>query len=180
MNRAYLSLGSNINPDRYLPRAIEELRQFGEIAATSRVWETEPAGDPNQANFLNAAALLLTPLTAEELYRDAIKPIEAKLCRVRDPRNRNAPRTIDIDLSLFNDEIFTVGHHHIPDPDLLTRGFVAVPLAEVDANYRHPESRRTLQDIAEDFADEVGRTMTPRPDVVLLTPGDKTLYVERG
>ncbi|MBI4770850.1 MAG: 2-amino-4-hydroxy-6-hydroxymethyldihydropteridine diphosphokinase, partial [Chloroflexi bacterium] len=56
--------------------------------------------------------------------------------------------TIDIDLSLFNHEVLAVGRRRIPDPDLLTRAFVAAPLAELDPDYRHPLTGETLRAIA--------------------------------
>jgi 2-amino-4-hydroxy-6-hydroxymethyldihydropteridine diphosphokinase len=166
MNRAYLSLGSNIDPERHLPAAVRELGRFGRVARVSSVWETAPAGDPDQPDYLNAAVLLETDLSADELVREAIPVIEQTLGRVRDPHNRNAQRTIDIDLSLFNDETLSIGHRQIPDPDLLTRAFVAVPLAELDSGYVHPHTGRTLDDIAAGLRSESGG-MKLRADVQL-------------
>jgi len=146
--RAYLALGSNIAPETNLPAAVRELAACGRIVRASRVWETPPEGFPDQPHYLNAAVLLETTLSAADLHDVAIAAIEHKLGRVRDPRNRNAPRTIDIDLALFNRDVLQVGHRRIPDPDILTRAFVAVPLAELDRDYVHPEDGRTLAAIA--------------------------------
>jgi 2-amino-4-hydroxy-6-hydroxymethyldihydropteridine diphosphokinase len=168
VNRAYLSLGSNIEPEKFLPAAVRELAALGRIAATSSVWESAPFGGesarptgadktladkppvppgvPGQ-NFLNAAVLLETALSPAELYQ-AIATIEERLGRVRDPHDKNAPRTIDVDLSLFNREVFECRGHRVPDPDLVKRPFVAVPLAELDPAYVHPLVERRLADIA--------------------------------
>jgi 2-amino-4-hydroxy-6-hydroxymethyldihydropteridine diphosphokinase len=154
-NRAYLSLGSNIQPERHLPAAVRALSGFGEVEAVSRVWESPPFGvskGASSTNFLNGAILLRTELSAVVLCVDVVPEVERKLGRVRDPQNKNAPRTIDIDLSLFNDEVLTVGHRAIPDSAILTQAFVAVPLAEVAADYRHPLVHRTLAEIAAELA----------------------------
>jgi 2-amino-4-hydroxy-6-hydroxymethyldihydropteridine diphosphokinase len=147
--RVFLCLGSNIEPETNLPAAVRELQRFGTVANVSQVWQTAPVGYAEQADFLNAAVLLETSLSAEELRRDVIPEIEAKLHRVRDPHNKNAPRTIDIDIALYGREVLDVAGRRIPDPDILSRPFVAVPLAELDADYVHPETGTTLREIAD-------------------------------
>jgi 2-amino-4-hydroxy-6-hydroxymethyldihydropteridine diphosphokinase len=156
LNRAYLSLGSNIEPARNLPAAVRELCAFGRVGAVSRVWESAPFGtqvsESPAANYLNGAVLLETELSARAICADAVPQIEKRLGRVRDPRDKNAPRTIDIDLSLFNDEVLTIGHRVIPDPDIEKRVFVAVPLAELDPEYVLPTGRRSLATIAAELS----------------------------
>lgn len=166
-HRAYLALGSNIAPETNLPAAVRELAQFGTVLAASRVWESAPVGFREQANFLNAAVLLETALDPNQLRNEAFVAIEQKLNRVRDPNNVNAPRTIDIDLTLYDRDVFQIGTRRVPDPDLLTRSFVAVPIAELDPAYIHPEVSRTLADIAGDFRN-VQPPLIARPDVDLL------------
>jgi len=100
-NRAYLSLGSNIEPERYLPAAVQRLARFGQIRAVSHVWQTQPVGLVDQPDFLNAAVLLETPLSAAALRQQVVARIEQDLGRAR-TGNKNAPRTIDIDIVLFN------------------------------------------------------------------------------
>lgn len=165
MNLAYLSLGSNIEPQKYLQDAAHLLAQVGKILAISSAWETIPVGFLEQPNFLNAALLLETELTANIIRTTTIPAIEQTLHRVR-TANPNASRTIDIDLALFNDEIFTLGTRQIPDPDILTRAFVAIPLAEIAPNYIHPQTGQTLRDIATGF-DLVREGIVKREDVGL-------------
>jgi len=170
-NRAYLSLGSNIEPERNLPAAVRELAAFGRTAAISRVWESVPFGCGDRAsdrfahNFLNAAVLLETELSAQALCVDAVPAVERRLGRVRDPHNKNGARTIDVDLSLFNRDVLTVAHRKIPDPEILTRAFVAVPLAELDPEYLLPTADRSLAEIAAALAPTAGLHL--RPDVPL-------------
>lgn len=150
-NRLFLSLGSNIDPEINLPAAVRELQTYGQIVRVSRVWETAPVGFADQLNFLNAALLLETSLSATEFQNQAITRVESALKRVRDPQNKNGPRTIDIDIALFNQDVLQLEHRRIPDPDILSRPFIAVPLAELDPEYRHPVDGRTLAGIADGF-----------------------------
>lgn len=165
-NRAFLALGSNIDPETNLGEAVRMLCRYGRVTAVSRVWETLPDGYADQPNILNAAVLLETGLTAHQLRLEAIADIEQSLHRVRDPNNRNAPRTIDIDISLFNDEILQIEHRRIPDPAILDKSFVAIPLADLDPHHVHPIDGRTLQDIVDGFS-RAAADMQLRPDIVL-------------
>jgi 2-amino-4-hydroxy-6-hydroxymethyldihydropteridine diphosphokinase len=166
-NRAYLSLGSNLEAERHLPAAVALLGRFGRVRAVSTVWESPPLGFSDQPNFLNAVVLLETDLSAQALRDEAIAWVEAELGRVRTP-NKNAPRTIDIDIMLFNDDILQVNRRRIPDPELLQRPFVAVPLAEIAPDYVHPETGQTMQDVARRFELQ-DASMRARPDVVLYS-----------
>jgi 2-amino-4-hydroxy-6-hydroxymethyldihydropteridine diphosphokinase len=167
-NRAYLSLGSNIAPERNLPAAVRRLAAFGKVLAVSSVWESRPVGLADQPDYLNAALLLETTLTALELRETAIAAIETELGRVR-TGNKNSPRTIDIDIMLFNRDILRVGRRRIPDPEVLERPFVAIPLAEIAPGYVHPETGETLATIAARFDPETSG-MSRRADVVLPAP----------
>ncbi len=164
-NRAYLSLGSNIEPERNLPEAVRRLASFGCVVRASSVWQSPPLGFIEQADFLNGAVLLETGLDAERLKLQAIAGIETALGRVRSS-NKNAPRTIDIDIELFNRDIFSVGRRQIPDPELLQRPFVAIPLAEIAPDYVHPLTGETLARIAARFG-PAPANMHRRPDVSL-------------
>lgn len=166
VNDAYLSLGSNIEPEFHLPQAVAELKQFGQIKAVSSVWQSSAIGTSGQPDFLNAALLLETSLSAGDLRQKAIAQIENSLGRVR-TEDKNAPRTIDIDIILFNHEIFILGHRQIPDPELLQRSFVAIPMAEVAPDYVHPQVNVTLKEIASRF--ELHKeTIFRREDVELV------------
>ncbi len=166
-HRAYLSLGSNIDPETNLPAAVNELQQFGQVANTSQVWETLPLGYSDQANFLNAAVLLETEYDADEIIKSIIPTVETALKRQRDPNNKNGPRTIDVDLSLFDDDCFTVGEKSIPDSDILVRSFVAIPLAEIAPDLVHPVENQTLAEIAARFDSQDRQTMKLRADVLI-------------
>ncbi len=154
VNLAYLSLGSNIQPERNLPRAVRLLAEVGEVRRVSHVYQTAPVGSKAQPDFLNAAVLLRTTLEAEEL-KGHLAGIERELKRER-TADKNAPRTMDIDISLFNREILTSGrsmprssgHSQIPHPAVLIYAHVAVPLADLDPDYLHPVTGESLGAIA--------------------------------
>ena len=158
-NLAAISLGSNINPLENLPKAVRELARFGKVKDVSSVYESAPVGFLDQPNFLNAAVLFETWLPADHIKHSALNPIEQRLCRVRDPNNVNAPRTIDLDLSLF----IAPTQSLVFDKDILTRAFVAIPLAEILPEFVHPQTGQTLAEIAQTFGD-VSQTLFPRPD----------------
>lgn len=163
MNIAYLALGSNINKERNLPAAVRLLAAYGRVLRASAVYETAPVGNPDDPAFFNAAVMLETALPAAILKETALTAIENQLGRQRtaDP---NAPRTIDLDIALFNDEVLEIGPRHIPDPDILRFAHVAAPLADLAPDYRHPETGETLAAIAARLPSPLIR----RPDILLL------------
>ncbi len=149
-NAAYLCLGSNIEPEENLASAIRLLRQHTALLAISPVYRTAPLGFADQPPFLNMAVKIHTLRNPQSFKAEVIDSIETALGRLRDPDNRNAPRTIDIDIALWNDEALVYGSKpwHIPDPDTLRFAHVAVPLADLAPDYLHPTAGRSLNAVA--------------------------------
>ncbi|MEJ2758064.1 MAG: 2-amino-4-hydroxy-6-hydroxymethyldihydropteridine diphosphokinase [Anaerolineales bacterium] len=137
-HEAFLNLGSNIEPKYHLPEAVRLLRQYGEVKAVSSAWQSHAVGSDGP-DFLNACVRFCTTLDAQSLIQLVLRPIEAQLGRVR-TADVNAPRTIDIDLVLFDDEPF--------DKDFWSAPFVVVPLAELFPDYPHPYGYENLATIA--------------------------------
>jgi 2-amino-4-hydroxy-6-hydroxymethyldihydropteridine diphosphokinase len=167
MNRVFVALGSNIRPEHNLCEAVRRLASHCSVLAVSPVYETEPVGTIDQPNFLNTAACIETDLDAVALKREVLEPIEKELGRVR-TADKNAPRTIDLDITLFNDQVLDAGGRHIPDPDLLRYAHVAIPIADLAPQYRHPETGQTLHQIAKSLSDAglLRRTDVSLPIVV--------------
>jgi len=163
VNRVFVALGSNINSEHNIREAVRRLASFWRVVAVSPVYETTPVGNTEQPNFLNAVALIETDLAAAELKARVLRVIEQELGRVR-TEDKNAPRTIDLDIALFGDQVLDLGPRHIPDPDILRYPHVAVPLADLAPTMRHPEDGRTLQEIAQSLP-AIG--LVARPDVML-------------
>ena len=151
MTQVVIALGSNINPRANLRRAVRLLGEQCHLLAVSRVYQTAPVGTLDQANFLNAAVLVETGRTAAGLKQHVLSTIEQALGRVR-TADKNAPRTIDLDIVLFGEDVLELGARHIPDPDLLKYPHVAVPVADVVPAWRHPETGETMRHIAERLA----------------------------
>ncbi len=129
---AYLGLGSNLG-DRLgnLQRAVELLAaQPGlRVERSSRVYETDPVGGPPQTEYLNAVIEVQTSLSPRELLA-ASMDVEQRMGRVRD--ERWGPRVIDIDVLTYDDEEIDEPDLVIPHPRMHERGFVLVPLMDLD------------------------------------------------
>jgi 2-amino-4-hydroxy-6-hydroxymethyldihydropteridine diphosphokinase len=153
-----LSLGSNIDPEANLPRAIELLSDYGRVKAVSGVWESHAVG-ADGPNFLNSSVLLETDIPPAELKDRLARPIETRLGRVR-TLDRNAPRPIDIDVMLVDDEAFNL--------DRWNSAFVLLPIAELLPDAPHPITRERLQDAAEQA--RRGTWIVERPGLLKSTP----------
>jgi 2-amino-4-hydroxy-6-hydroxymethyldihydropteridine diphosphokinase len=137
---AYLALGSNLG-DRLatLQRAVDLLqaRPGLEVVRSSRVYETEPVGPPQPA-YLNAVIEVRTDLEPRELL-EACLGVEAELGRRRE--ERWGPRTIDVDVLTYDDVPVDEPDLRIPHPRMHERGFVLVPLRELDDDPMLPGGR---------------------------------------
>ena len=134
MVRSFVGLGSNLdNPREQIRRALDLLRAEAgvELVAVSSLRETDPVGYERQPRFLNGAAELRTELSARELL-GRLLAIERRLGRVRGKGPRFGPRTIDLDLLLYGDEVLHEPGLVVPHPRLHERRFALEPLAELD------------------------------------------------
>jgi 2-amino-4-hydroxy-6-hydroxymethyldihydropteridine diphosphokinase len=141
----YLSLGSNLG-DRAanLKSAIDRLRDFGELAAVSSLYETEPVEVIAQPWFLNCVVKLQTEKMPEQLLA-GILAIEHEMGRQR--KQKKGPRTIDIDILLFGDSIIKTPGLTVPHPAMHERRFVLEPLAEIAEELQHPVSKQTVREL---------------------------------
>jgi len=140
MTRAYVALGSNVGDrERMLWSAIHMLAFNAEVdvVAVSSFRETAPVGYLDQPDFLNAAVAVETELGSRALL-DLLLSIELELGRTRDGP-RFGPRTIDLDLLLYGDEVVDGPGLIVPHPRLHERRFVLEPLAELDPGLTVPE-----------------------------------------
>jgi len=142
--KSYIGLGSNLGEREAMIRsALEALSQVPEsrLIRASSLYDTEPAGEVDQPNFLNAVAQLDTELTARQLLWNLML-IEKRLGRVRN--QRWGPRTIDLDLLLYGGVVIEESDLVVPHPELTRRSFVLVPLVELEPLLVHPVTGETL------------------------------------
>ncbi len=154
MNPAAIALGSNEGERAgYLRRALELMASSGSISVqrVSPFLETAPVGVPGSRGplggpYLNAAAVVHTALAPRELLEELLS-IERALGRVRDPANRSAARTIDLDLILYADLIINEPGLVVPHPRLHQRGFVLDPLAHIAPNWVVPTLGKSVSEL---------------------------------
>lgn len=152
-HRVYLGLGSNLGDREFnLLQAIERLRLLGDVVKVSRPYETDPVGYLDQPKFLNVALLLETDLDPWTLLGQ-LKAAEADLGRVE--TIRFGPRTIDLDILIFDDLVISDPALTIPHPRLKERAFVLVPLSEIAPDLVVPGIGLTVRELA-DRVDGVG------------------------
>lgn len=148
MNIAYLSLGSNIgNRLDYLRKSVQLLQKTGSIRVNkvSSIYETDPVGYVDQAAFLNIVVEIQTQLTPHELLKKC-NEIEEELGRTREVRW--GPRTVDLDILLYNEENVKTENLIIPHPRMTERGFVLVPLVELNPDLVEPLTKHSLLKLA--------------------------------
>jgi 2-amino-4-hydroxy-6-hydroxymethyldihydropteridine diphosphokinase len=133
VRRVVIGLGSNLGDrSQSLRDAIDLIRQESELVVLkeSPIYETEPLGGPPQGDYLNAAVLLVTSLSGQEILT-RILSIEEKLGRHRAPGDRNAPRVIDLDILWIEGEVIREESLVVPHPRLTARAFALRPMLDV-------------------------------------------------
>jgi 2-amino-4-hydroxy-6-hydroxymethyldihydropteridine diphosphokinase len=138
LHRAFLSLGSNIDPETNLIRALHLLQEAGKVEKVSNVWESESVGAEGP-NYLNICVLFTASFSEAELKEHVTYPIESKLGRRRSA-DRFAPRTMDIDIVLFDGQ--SCGKNY------WEQAFVIVPLAEINPDFQNPLTKESVLETA--------------------------------
>ncbi len=135
MKGIYLSLGSNIEPEKNIPAAIALLKDTFEVAKISSIYETDPVGPAGPEKFWNLAVEIRTSETLEKLT-EKLRRIESRLGRSRG-ENKFAARTIDLDI--------------LPQPAYQQQAFIMVPLAEIAPAEKDPETEKSFSDLVKNL-----------------------------
>lgn len=142
MVKVYLGVGSNLgNKSSNIKRAINNIKKKLKINKISQLYKTEPVGCKNQDWFLNCVVEAETKIKPMALL-EFLKSIEKKLKRVK--TIRYGPRTIDIDILFYGDEIVKTKKLIVPHPRMHRRLFVLEPFAEINQNFIHPKLKKTI------------------------------------
>ena len=167
LQNVYVSLGSNLG-DRagYLLLAVRGLLAAGlDVIRLSSVYETQPVEYTNQPTFLNMVAELRgTTVPAPEQLLARMLRIEYALGRIRDVQM--GPRTIDLDLLIYKDEVRETEFLRLPHPRLHRRRFVLVPLNELVPTLLHPTLKLSVSELLEQVEDS-SRVVVWRPTRVM-------------
>ena len=143
----YLGLGSNLGDRREnLRQALRLLEKVMRVDAVSSLYESLPQPPAPPPNYYNAACRVVTELRPLELLRE-VKRIEAQMGRTEGPRW--APRPIDIDIEIFDNELVETAELVIPHPRLLERNFVLQPLLDIEPALVHPGTGEQLAEALE-------------------------------
>lgn len=151
---AYIGIGSNLGSRlENCQQAMTGLEEHPAIRviACSSFYETAPVGKTDQGWFVNAAVQVDTDLEPELLLQ-ALLSIEAEMGRIRN--EKWGPRTIDLDLLLYEDRVIKTPSLEVPHPEMTRRRFVLAPLSELAAGHVHPLEKKTIQQLLSELPEE--------------------------
>ena len=144
---AAVALGSNLGARAdTIAQAVDALRLLGTVQTVSPLLQTAPVGYADQPDFLNGALLLDTALTPQELLH-ALLRIEGEHGRDRSHGIAKGPRTLDLDLLLYDDVVMETAELTLPHPELHRRRFVLEPLAAIAPDMVHPVLQRSILEL---------------------------------
>lgn len=153
MKKIYLGLGSNLG-DRgaNVQSALEQLERWGvKVVRSSSLYETEPFGNTDQDWFLNMVAQCETEKSPEDVLF-AIAAIEKALKRER--KEKWGPRTIDIDILMYGEQVVDKKGLKVPHPGMAERKFVLLPFSEVDGDVVHPVLKKSVRQLLNECTDQ--------------------------
>jgi len=152
---AYVSVGSNIEPECHIEAGLDLLLKKVGVTGVSTFYRTEPIGRPDDPHYLNGVFEIQTDMPASDIAALVLYPIESRQGRVR-TEDKYAPRTLDLDLVLYNDLESCTSRLRLPHPDI-ERVFVRDPIRELLSRpgFQHPFQRKMLELLGAQLATDV-------------------------
>lgn len=152
MTQLFLSLGGNLGNTREIFEGAYPLieKKIGKISVYSSIYQTEAWGPILQADFLNQVLLVNTPLKAEACLAEMLE-IEREFGRER--KERWGPRTLDLDILFYGDQVIAESDLSIPHPRIAERKFILTPLAEIAPTFTDPALRKTMVTLLAECSD---------------------------
>lgn len=151
MAEVYIGVGSNIDPEKNIPAALKLLNERVDIKAVSTFYSSPPLGSPDSPIFYNGVVRVDTNIEPLDLKCEVLRKIEEALGRIR-TADKCAPRTSDLDIILYEDQVIDRPSLKLPDPDITSRAFIAIPLLELDPNLILPGSGIRLSEIVSNMS----------------------------
>ena len=154
MGISYIALGSNMGDrEKNLKEALKYIAELPEtkIIKSSAIYETEPVGEPKQRPFYNGVVKMETSLDPERLLQK-LQEVEKTFGRVH--KQKWGPRTLDLDILLYDQQIIATDKLTIPHPLMAERAFVLEPLAEIDPEAYHPVLEKTAAELLRELMDK--------------------------
>jgi 2-amino-4-hydroxy-6-hydroxymethyldihydropteridine diphosphokinase len=172
MRTAYIGMGANLAswagaPEATLAAAALRLESLGPVTRRSSLYSTEPVGFAAQPRFVNAVVALETELEPEGLLKRLLD-LEREFGRDRAAGFANGPRTLDLDILLFDDLKISAPGLEIPHPRLAERTFVLVPLGEIAPQLVDARSGRSVSQLLHDLK----KKMRSETDAVVSIQSD--------
>jgi dihydroneopterin aldolase/2-amino-4-hydroxy-6-hydroxymethyldihydropteridine diphosphokinase len=140
---AFIAVGSNIRPEANITAALVLLSDVVHVTGISTMYRTMPLQRPEQSPFINGVWRIATELEPRVLKFETLRGIERQLGRVR-TEDAYAPRTMDLDIALYGDCVIEEDDLVVPDPDVVKRPFLAIPIVELAPEIHLPGSERPL------------------------------------
>jgi 2-amino-4-hydroxy-6-hydroxymethyldihydropteridine diphosphokinase len=143
--KTFIGIGSNLDPQKNILKSIEHLKKYFSINSASIFYETQAIGNSQDPHFINGVIEIETTVSPLNLKNSILRPIELLLGRIR-TNDKNAPRTIDLDILVYGDQVIKLDDMTIPDPQIRERDFLAFSLAELAPSFILPGWKRNLSD----------------------------------
>ncbi len=150
---AFLSLGSNIQPEKNILEAVKLLSKHVKVLRSSTVYLTEPLLERSQPKYYNCVVEAETDMEPKKLKFSVLRVIEEKLGRKR-TRDKYASRTIDLDILLYGNLHLETDELVIPDPEIEERAFLALALCELEPELTLPPTNKPIREVAAKFKNQ--------------------------
>lgn len=144
MAHVFIGAGSNIDPEGNVKKALKLLNSQVRILKISTFYKTKPENRPEQSPYYNGVVEIETNFSPGHLKHKILRLIEEQLGRKRG-KDRYASRTIDLDLLLYDHLIIKIGDLILPDPEILERPYLIIPLLELDPDIILPGNETPLK-----------------------------------
>jgi phosphatidylglycerol:prolipoprotein diacylglycerol transferase len=149
--KALISMGANVDPLDNLYEGSQDIASQFKILKRSSVYKTEDTREDHQGQYYHNRVLQIETTLPFTEFRASLKAIEK--AHGREPGNRDVI-PLDLDIITFNNQVFRTSEVQIPDPGILTHGYINLPLAEIIPDFRHPATGLLIENILSELSPE--------------------------